>query len=77
MPQLNKFGEPKVVLRPKPAVQAELDENQDLQCEWWDAFFLRPEENAAKRFDSTIVEDQIYHERITHFIQHPLPLKNE
>lgn len=49
--QLNKYGEPRVTLKPKPPVQAEIDENQDLQCEWWDAFFLRPEEGAAKRFE--------------------------
>ncbi len=54
------------------------NETEDLQCEWWDAFFLRPSEGDQKnvRFD-VVNEETIYHERITHYVQHPVPLKNE
>lgn len=54
-----------------------LDPTPDV--EWWDAFFL-PEnvENPPKKFPLDNIQDKdIYIDRITHYVQHPVPLKNE
>jgi len=50
--------------------------------EWWDAQFLPPTdpdcEDPLRRFPDTEIEDQdIYLEKITHYIQHPRKLKND
>ena len=46
--------------------------------EWWDEFLLPPD-SATKSFpiDIPISDNDIYMERITHYIQHPVPLKNQ
>lgn len=50
--------------------------------EWWDAQFLPPTapdcEDPLRRFPDTEIGDQdIYLEKITHYIQHPRKLKND
>jgi len=45
--------------------------------EWWDEFLLPPN-STEKRFPSEdINESDIYMERITHFVQHPVPVRNQ
>lgn len=50
------------------------------EVEWWDEFLLPPSsagEPAKKSFPETgIKESDIYIERITNYVQHPVPLKN-
>ncbi len=63
--EFNQFGEKMIKIKPKveptPIV------------EWWDEFFL-PE--GKKSFDFT-QPDVFYLDRVTNFIQHPVPLKNQ
>ena len=51
------------------------------EIEWWDAFFLpetKPGQPQVQKFPKTqITEKDVYMDRITHYIQHPLPLKND
>ena len=49
------------------------------EVEWWDEFFIPPEKSkSAKPFAEPIVEERdIYMDRVTHYVQHPVPLKNE
>lgn len=47
------------------------------EIEWWDQFFL-PESSEEKKFSTTEVkESDLFLERITHYVQHPIPIKNE
>lgn len=49
------------------------------EVEWWDAFFLPEKLNSeTKRFPTDTIQDSdIYTERITHYVQHPVQIKNE
>ena len=60
------------------------------ELEWWDEFFVPPApSNAAEaapadgakpskhRFEGELEEKDIYADRVTHYVQHPVPLKNE
>lgn len=42
--------------------------------EWWDAFFL-PE--GKKEFPGVIKDENLFLERVTHFVIHPVQLKND
>lgn len=45
--------------------------------EWWDEFLLPPN-STEKTFPSEEINDSdIYMERITHFVQHPVPVRNQ
>lgn len=43
--------------------------------EWWDEFLLPPGVNEFPQ--GQINDENLFMERITHYIQHPVPLKNE
>ena len=43
--------------------------------EWWDAFFLP--KGVGQFPDRDIKEEDVYMDRITHYVQHPVPVKNE
>jgi U4/U6 small nuclear ribonucleoprotein PRP3 len=47
------------------------------EVEWWDAALLPPE-TEEKRFPSTDIRDEdLYLDKITHYIQHPKTIRNE
>ncbi len=58
--------------------------------EWWDEFFVpvdtpnqattvasESKPTTKHRFEGTLEDKDIFSDRITHYIQHPVPLKNE
>jgi len=45
--------------------------------EWWDLNVLVPRNEPLKIGEEGIEESEIFMEKITHFVQHPVPLKNE
>ena len=55
------------------------------ELEWWDEFFIPPTDASAAgevktnkhRFEGALTDKDIFTERITHYVQHPVPLKNE
>ena len=47
------------------------------EVEWWDAALLPPE-TEENRFPSTDIRDEdLYLDKITHYIQHPKTIRNE
>ena len=44
------------------------------EVEWWDAFFL-PE--GETNFPTKVCPDDINTDKITHYIQHPVPIKSK
>jgi U4/U6 small nuclear ribonucleoprotein PRP3 len=45
--------------------------------EWWDEFLLPPNATEKSFPSEDINESDIYMERITHFVQHPVPIRNQ
>lgn len=45
------------------------------EVEWWDAFFLP--EGKSTFPEKVSLEDDVDTEKITHYVQHPVPLKNK
>lgn len=77
--RLNKFGEPCITLKKDNTFLAASVEAPP-KVEWWDAFLLPVDiegQPTAETFPSKITENDIFMERITHYIQHPVPIKNE
>ena len=84
----NAYGEPFISL--KPAMQFNVKQEKVPEIEWWDEFFVPPattnKSEAAPteggkpskhRFEGELEESDIYADRVTHYVQHPVPLKNE
>ena len=69
-PKLNELGEPYISLRSSLVKTTEVPE-----VEWWDEFFLPPDHKKFKA--GPLTEKDLYSDRLTHFIQHPIPLQNE
>ena len=48
------------------------------EVEWWDQFFLPQGDNAPKKFPKDEIKDKdLFMERITHYVQHPVAIKND
>lgn len=77
-PQLNAYGEPRIKLSHLIQKAAEMP-----QVEWWDEFFVPPAKLDAetplltKFKPGKIEEADIYMDRLTHFVQHPVPIVSE
>ena len=67
--QFNIFGEPAIQIKSRVDFKSDAP-----QVEWWDAFFL-PE--GRLNFPAEALQDSdFFMDRITSYIQHPVPLKN-
>jgi U4/U6 small nuclear ribonucleoprotein PRP3 len=71
LPEKNKFDEPYISLRGSLVKVPEVP-----AVEWWDQFFL-PNETMTRFNPGPITEKDIFMDRLTHFVQHPVPLVNE
>lgn len=48
------------------------------EVEWWDAFFLPDGKTSFLNEDPNAADsERFFMDRVTHFIQHPVPLKNQ
>ena len=78
--QTNMYGETMIKIRPNKTFN--LKQESMPQVEWWDEFFLPKDSEtgvSVARFPTELElqEKDIYMDRITHFVQHPVPLRNE
>ena len=71
----------------KPAIQFNVKQEKVPELEWWDEFFVPPQPSSTEaivetkstkhRFDGQLKETEIFADRVTHYVQHPVPLRNE
>lgn len=71
-PKLNKFGEQFLQI-PAKQILGQL-QSQQPSVEWWDEFFLAPN---CKSFPEPLTPDSLFTDRVTKYVQHPVPLQNE
>ena len=70
----NEFGKDKpIYVKNSTLLQNQKEVDPIPHIEWWDEFLLPP---GAEQFPQNIRNQDIYLERITHFVQHPVQLKN-